>query len=289
MTRVIRIATRPSQLAVIQAELVGKRIRELGYATEIVKITTEGDEGIYDLNRKSAFTRRLEVALHEGRADIAVHSLKDLPSERDRQLGIAFPIAGDPADCLVSLKQVDLFTMESGKRVGTSSLRRKALISLYRPDLEVVDLRGNVDTRLRKLSSGQFDAVVLSCEALRRLGTPGYVISRLDPNYFPPAPGQGIIAVEYLDGDEKIKEIVNAISDRTISVRALIEMAFNEMMQGGCHFPAGIYTIIRSFDEIMVKGYYSDGRRHTFSTVKTNDKSFREDLELLTRQLKDQE
>ncbi|MGC9208433.1 MAG: hydroxymethylbilane synthase [Nitrososphaeria archaeon] len=288
MTRVIRIATRPSQLAVIQAELVGKRIRELGYVTEVIKITTEGDEGIYDLSLKSAFTRRLELALRDGKADIAVHSLKDLPSNRDVELGIAFPLAGDPADCLVSLKHVDLFTLESGKRVGTSSLRRKALINLYRPDLEVVDLRGNVDTRLKKLGSGQFDALVLSCEALRRLGVSGYAVSRLDPNYFPPAPGQGIIAVEYLDEDERAKEIVNTISDRMISIRALIELAFNEMMQGGCHFPAGIYTIIRSLDEILIKGYYSDGRRHAFSTVKTSAKSYREDLELLTRLLKNE-
>jgi hydroxymethylbilane synthase len=281
----IVIATRPSKLALIQAEIIAKKLENYGFQFEILKIVTEGDEGKYDINRKSAFTQRLENAVIAGKADLAVHSMKDLPSERDKRLGVLYPVEDDPADCLVAKEELDLFELPKGSKIGTSSLRRKALISLYRPDLNVIDLRGNVDTRLKRLEEGKFDALTLSCAAMKRLGLETYKMKRLDPRYFLPAPGQGIIAVEYNKENDKIKELEEFLYNERTNLRANIEAEFNELMQGGCHFPAGIYTEINE-ENVSLKGYFSDGSKHIFATVITDKKNYKQGLMQLVAKLK---
>ncbi len=282
----IRIATRPSRLAVIQAELVAKKINDAGFKTEILKIVTEGDEGKFGISKKSAFTQRLEKALIDGVADLAVHSMKDLPAEATNTLDFFYPIEDDPADCLVTKDgKTDLFGLPSGKVIGTSSIRRTSLISLFRPDLKVLELKGNVDTRLKKLKEEKFDALVLSCAAIKRLGINPEGLTRLDPEFFIPAPGQGIIAVEYKKDDQISKNIAKLLFNEKTELRARIESKYNQLMQGGCHFPAGIYTDIKS-TEIIVKGYFSDGERHIFSTIITNKYDYLQDLNKLVTRLR---
>lgn len=281
----LRIATRPSKLAVIQAELLADQLLKIGIEAEIIKVVTEGDEGKFDISRKSAFTLRLEEFLLKEKADVAVHSLKDLPSERPEGLQISFPIADDPADCLVANDNyASLFDVKSGATIGTSSLRRKALLKLYRPDLNVLDLKGNVDTRLKKLREGLYDAEILSCAALKRLKEE-YNTVRLSPEFFVPAPGQGIIAVEFLSKRKEIEEILTNIADKDVVLRARIEMEFNKLMEGGCHFPAGIYTIITE-NKLRIKGYYSDGIKHVFAEVQSEKESYEEAVKELVRLLK---
>ncbi|MDP8023533.1 MAG: hydroxymethylbilane synthase [Nitrososphaeria archaeon] len=282
----IKIATRPSRLAVIQAELVAKKINDVGFETEILKIVTEGDEGKFGISKKSAFTQRLEKALINGVADLAVHSMKDLPTEATNVLDFFYPIEDDSADCLVTkYGKYDLFDLPQGKVIGTSSIRRTSLISIYRPDLKVLELKGNVDTRLKKLGEDKFDALILSCAAIKRLEINPEGVTRLDPEYFIPAPGQGIIAVEYKKDDQTSKNIAKLLFNEKTELRARIESKFNQLMQGGCHFPAGIYTNIKG-NEIILKGYFSDGERHIFSTVITNKDDYLQDLNKLATKLR---
>ncbi len=282
----IRIATRPSKLALIQAELVAKRLNEIGFETEILKIVTEGDEGKFGISRKSAFTQRLESALKNGIADLAVHSMKDLPTETSNDFDFFYPIEDDPADCLIAKEgKFDLFTLPSGKTIGTSSLRRRSLIYLYRPDLKIFELRGNVDTRLSKLVEEKFDALIISCAAIKRLGFISKNLMRLDPTYFIPAPGQGIIAVEYRKDDQTAKEISQQLYNEKINLRANIEKKFNELMQGGCHFPAGIYTDLKD-ETIILKGYMYNEERHIFSTIISNKQDYINALNQLIKKLK---
>ncbi len=243
----IRLGTRPSRLAVIQAEIVAAQLRGAGHEVVIVKVTTEGDEGRPSASLKSAFTKRLEDAIASGVVDAAVHSLKDVPVDLMEGLElVSFPSAEDPSDSFVSSKYADAGRMPEGELLGTSSGRRAALASRHWPWLRVVGLRGNLDTRLRKVMEGQVGAAVLATSGLKRLGVPdGLNVARLDPREFMPAPGQGIIAVEARPGGD-VAAALRRINDQLIETRALLEREFSRLMGGGCGLPLGIYSEVGS-------------------------------------------
>jgi len=263
----IRLGTRPSRLAIIQAEMVSERLLQAtSDEIKIVPITTDGDlSSRPDINLKSAFTRRLEEAIANGSIDAAVHSLKDFPLQAMFGLSlVSFPISQDPSDYLVSDSGADLFDMEAGKSIGTGSSRRMALIKFYRPDLVVRPLRGNVDTRIRKYREQGMDGVVLSGAGLIRLGTK-VNYKRLNPEFFIPAAGQGIIAVEAREGT-RIAALLKAINDQWAELRAKTERAFLERLGGDCNVPAGIF--IKNYGTtIYLKGFMASGNTIRFSVL----------------------
>src|SRR5579871_5260418 len=192
----LRIGSRGSQLALWQANHISALLRENGHEVEIEIIHTTGDKitdvALAKVGTKGMFTKEIEEALAEGRVDLAVHSLKDLPTELPAGFALAAtPTRVDPRDVFVSVKYGDLTALPPGAKVGTSSQRRRAQLKQLRPDVDAVEFRGNVDTRLRKLSEGQVEAILLAAAGLDRLGKTDWVRERLDPRQFCPAAGQG--------------------------------------------------------------------------------------------------
>lgn len=255
----LRIGTRGSALALWQANFIGDRLRESGGAEiEIVRVRTSGDRmqsssvakplaeyGAENI-AKGIFIKELEDALLAGSIDLAVHSMKDVPTETPA--GLAFPAITqreDPRDCLISRQGRTLKTLPFGARVGTSSLRRQAQLHHYRPDLEVSDLRGNVDTRIKKLEAGEFDSIVLAMAGVNRLGLAGKITQVFDEEIMLPAAGQGALGIETRSGDVQTTEIV-AILDHT-ETRACItaERAVLRKLQGGCQIPLGALAHVR--------------------------------------------
>ncbi|MGC8558193.1 MAG: hydroxymethylbilane synthase [Nitrososphaeria archaeon] len=263
----IRLGTRPSRLAIIQAEMVSERLSQaINDEIKIVPIATDGDlSSRPDINLKSAFTRRLEEAITNGIIDAAVHSLKDFPLQAMAGLSlVSFPISQDPSDYLVSDSGADLFELEAGKSIGTGSSRRMALIKFYRPDLNVRSLRGNVDTRIRKYREQGLDGVVLSGAGIIRLGSK-VNYKRLNPEFFIPAAGQGIIAVEAKEGT-RVAVLLKAINDWWAELRAKTERAFIERLGGDCNVPAGIF--IKNYGTtIFLKGFLASGNTTKFSVL----------------------
>jgi len=261
----IRLGTRPSRLAMIQAQLVSDRISSItDERVEIVPIKTEGDMlDSSKINLKSAFTKRLEEAILNGTVDAAVHSLKDFPLEPMKGLAlVSFPISDDPSDVLITGSGLDLFDLRSGSVVGTSSTRRMALLEFYRPDVVIKPLRGNVDTRIRKFAEGGMDGVVLSAAGIKRLGLK-IAYKRLEPEMFIPAAGQGIIAVE---AREESSPFFKKINDMQAEIRARAERAFLKRLGGDCNVPAGIYTRIQD-DKVYLKGFIASGRSYRFALL----------------------
>jgi len=212
----IRIGTRGSALALWQASHVRDRLGALGHEVELRVITTTGDRvqdrRLETVGGKGAFLKEIEEAMLAGEIDLAVHSLKDVPTELPGGLGLCAVLErADPRDALLS-GGARLATLPSGAVVGTTSLRRQALVRALRPDLRLADLRGNVDTRVRRLREGGFDAILLAMAGLTRLGRAGEVTEALDPRVFVPAPGQGAIALECRDDDAASRAAAAVIS-----------------------------------------------------------------------------
>src|SRR5262252_7102682 len=202
----LRIGSRGSQLALWQANHISALLQERGHQVEIEIIKTTGDKivdvALAQVGTKGMFTKEIEEALAEGRVDLAVHSLKDLPTDLPEGFALAAtPKRVDPRDVFVSVKYADLAALPSGSKVGTSSQRRRAQLKELRPDVEAVEFRGNVDTRLRKLSEGQVEAILLAAAGLDRLEKTEWVRQRLDPKDFCPAAGQGSLGIETRLGD----------------------------------------------------------------------------------------
>jgi hydroxymethylbilane synthase len=246
----VRIGTRGSALALAQAGSVAAALREVGARVEIVSMRTEGDRRLdarlADVGGKGLFVREIERALLAKRVDLAVHSLKDLPAETPDGLELAaFPPREDPGDVLVTRTDARLDDLPAGAVIGTSSLRRRALILSARPDLAVVPLRGNVDTRLEKLAAGDCDGVVLAAAGLRRLAlTPAHVCP-LDVDTFVPAVGQGTLALEVRDGDPGIRDLVAGLNDPSTATCARAERAYLRRLGASCHTPmAGHATLV---------------------------------------------
>lgn len=244
------IGTRGSALARRQTALVIELLRAAwsGLECEERQIVTSGDrtqqsgEPLPEIGGKGLFTAELEQGLRDGELDLAVHSLKDLPTEDPEGVAVgAVCLREDVRDCLVSRAEVLLAELPAGAVVGTSSLRRTAQLRALRPDLELRSIRGNVDTRIRKVSDGEFDAAVLAAAGLRRLGLEREVSDWLPPETMLPAPGQGALAVQCRSEDEDVLELLKAIDDPEARAATTAERAFLRELGGGCAAPVAAY------------------------------------------------
>jgi len=250
VTAALRIATRKSALALWQAEHVAARLRAAhpGLTVELVPMTTRGDQitdrSLAAIGGKGLFLKELEVALAERRADIAVHSFKDVPMQLDPGFAIGAVLErADAADAFVSVHHARLAELPHGARVGTSSLRRQVQLRAVRPDLELADLRGNVNTRLAKLDAGEYAAIVLACAGLERLGLGARIRSRLTAPDWLPAAAQGAIAVEHRDGDARIAALLGPLHDADTACCVAAERALTRRLQGSCQVPIAAYCI----------------------------------------------
>ncbi len=247
MTETLRVGTRESPLALAQTEEALARLRPLHseITFEIVQIRTQGDEGYREdlgtaADGKRAFTKRIEEALLDDQVDFAVHSLKDVPSEIDSRLRLgAVPARADPRDVLVAIDGVSLQRMPEGTKVGTSSLRRRAQLLAEWPKLEIVELHGNLGTRLRKLDTKQFDAVVVAAAGLNRLGLGDRRPQPLPPEILTPAPGQGALALECRAADADVQSILRSVEDPAARAEVDAERALSARLGGGCNVPFG--------------------------------------------------
>ncbi|MBL8264943.1 hydroxymethylbilane synthase [Steroidobacter sp.] len=247
----LRIATRQSRLALWQAEHVATllRTKHPGLTVELVPMTTQGDRildrPLADIGGKGLFIKELELAMAEQRADIAVHSMKDVPSEMPPGFAlVAMLTRADPRDAFVSSRFKSFNDLPQGARVGTSSLRRQCQLKHARPDLELITLRGNVDTRLRKLDEGHYDAIILAAAGLIRLGLQSRIAEYFTPDRSVPAVGQGIIGIECRSDDARNIEYVHALNDTQAWQCCLAERAFAQRLEGSCQSPiAGFATL----------------------------------------------
>ncbi|MFC4525672.1 hydroxymethylbilane synthase [Dyella halodurans] len=248
---ILRIATRKSALALWQAEHVAAELRAAhpGLRVELVPMSTRGDEildkPLATIGGKGLFLKELEVAMLEGRADLAVHSLKDVPAELEP--GFTLPAIlprADAADAFVSNDFSDLAALPLGAHVGTSSLRRQALLRAVRPDLSLLDLRGNVGTRLAKLDAGHYEAILLACAGLERLGLAARIRSRLTAPDWLPAPGQAAIAIEARNDQPDVLELLAVLDDPDTRLAVTAERAMNHALGGSCTVPVGAWCTL---------------------------------------------
>lgn len=244
---IIRIGTRGSALAIWQADHVAGRLRAAGHRVDIKRITTTGDRTLDrrldTVGGKAAFLKEIEEALVAREVDLAVHSLKDVPTALPDGLTLcAFLEREDPRDAVLSLEGKTLAGLKRGARVGTTSLRRAALIKELRKDLVIEDLRGNVDSRIRRLREGRFDAILLAMAGLIRLGRESEVAEALNPVQFIPAPGQGVIALECRAGDAAILEAAAPLHDLPTAHAVDAERALLAGLGGSCNVPMGAYA-----------------------------------------------
>ena len=255
--KVLRIGTRGSLLAKWQAEYVRKQMfQAAGVEGEIVIIKTSGDKlqqsALTQIGGKGIFIKELEDALLQESIDIAVHSVKDIPTEMQR--GLSFPAIcrrDDVRDCLVSNNGATLANLRQGARVGTGSLRRQAQLRHIRPDLDVRDLRGNVDTRLRKVESGEYDAVILAKAGLDRLGCNHRISEILSPDVCMPAVGQGAIGVECRADDAQASEVLEKLDHAETRTAIIAERTLLSVLQGGCQVPLGAWARIERGELVL--------------------------------------
>ena len=261
----IKIGTRKSKLAIWQSEWVKSKIEAAfpDVKVTLVKIVTKGDK-ILDvplarIGDKGLFTKEIEDAMLKGEVDIAVHSLKDVPSFLPEGLSlIAFSDREDPRDAFLSNGRYTLETLPEGAVVGTSSLRRKAQLKMFRKDLRIEDLRGNVDTRIRKLKEGQYDAIILASAGVKRLGFEREIDEIIPPEKMIPSVSQGILGIEGRETDREIIEIVRkAINSQESEIAAAVERAFLRTVEGGCQVPLGCYAEVNG-RKIHVRAFISD-------------------------------
>lgn len=245
----IRIATRKSRLALWQAEHVAAQLRHFhpDLEVELLGMSTQGDRvldsPLAKIGGKGLFVKELEQGMLEGTADIAVHSMKDVPAELPEGLRIeAILTREDPRDAFVSNQYDDLEALPQGARVGTSSLRRRCQLAKLRPDLQIFDLRGNVNTRLDKLDQGEYDAIILACAGLRRLDLAERIRSALEPDIMLPAVGQGAIGIECRGDDLRVRELLAPLNDSKTHVRVRAERAMNHRLEGGCQVPIAAHA-----------------------------------------------
>jgi hydroxymethylbilane synthase len=247
----LRIGSRGSQLALWQANHIAALLRAQGHTVEIEIIKTTGDRlqevTFAQVGSKGMFTKEIEEALAEGRVDLAVHSLKDLPTELPEPFALAAtPLRVDPRDVLVSVKHAGLAALPTGARVGTSSQRRRAQLKALRPDIEAIEFRGNVDTRLRKLAEGQVEAILLAAAGLDRLEKTEWVRERLEPTEFCPAAGQGSLGIETRKDDAATIAALGFLNHAKTRFAVTVERAALAALGGGCQVPIGIHCRLRT-------------------------------------------
>lgn len=264
---VLKVGTRGSALALVQTEGAAAALLKIfpDLLIETVRIKTTGDKildaPLSKIGAKSLFTKEIEEALLDGKIDLAVHSLKDLPTEVPSGLEIGAVLEReDPRDCLVANKRMSLEDLPKGAKVGTSSLRRAAQILALRPDIRVENLRGNLDTRLKKIEEGAFDAIVVAQAGLTRLNAK-VTASPIPFEEMLPAVGQGFVAIEIRSDDARTKKIVEPLNDGQAQIAALCERAFLRTLEGGCQVPIGALAIVEG-PQIRLEGLISslDGK-----------------------------
>ena len=265
----ITIGTRASKLALWQAEYIAAEIeKHHGCRVELRKMTTKGDRildaPLAKIGGKGLFTKELEQAMLAGEIDLAVHSLKDMPTEVPEGLVIgAITQRLDAGDAFVSVHYRSMEDLPQGAKVGTSSLRRRAQLLAVRPDLTILDLRGNVNTRLAKLDAGEFDAIVLAAAGLKRLGLGERIRAILPRAMILPAVGQGALAIECRADDGRIQEMIDFLRDTEMTAAATAERAFLRRVEGGCQIPVGVYAEVGEGNVLHVEAMIAsiDGMR----------------------------
>lgn len=255
MPETIRIATRKSPLAMWQAEEVARQLKlhHNDIEIEFIKMTTKGDKildaPLAKVGGKGLFVKELEQGMLDGEADIAVHSMKDVPMEFPP--GLYLPIIMErenPRDAFVSNTYESLDDLPANAKIGTSSLRRQLQIKELMPDAEMLDLRGNVNSRLQKLDNGDYDAIILASAGLIRLGFEDRIKSHIEPEQSLPAIGQGAVGIECRENDERILKLISPLNHRETHTRLKAERAMNHRLNGGCQVPIAGYSIIEGND-----------------------------------------
>ena len=259
-TETVRIATRKSPLAMWQAEYIKSRLEAIhaDLTVELIPMVTKGDiildTPLAKVGGKGLFVKELEVAMLEDRADIAVHSMKDVPVEFPEGLGLEVICEReDPRDAFVSNSYRRIEELPPGAIVGTCSLRRQCQLSEARPDLKIMDLRGNVNTRLNKLDNNDYDAIILAAAGLKRLDMAYRIASYIEPEQSLPAVGQGAVGIECRTQDNRIKALLAPLNDDLTNDRVTAERAMNLALEGGCQVPIGSYATITE-DELWLRG-----------------------------------
>lgn len=260
MMKTLKIATRQSPLALWQAEHIRARLEAMhtDLTVELVTFVTQGDKildtPLAKIGGKGLFVKELEAALMDGRADLAVHSMKDVPMALPEGLSLAVICEReDPLDAFVSNHYASFADLPQGAKVGTSSLRRKCQILKARPDLEIIDLRGNVGTRLSKLDDGQYDAIILASAGLKRLGLAERIRHTIQPDVSLPAVGQGALGLECRSQDQAVLDLILPLMHAETNVCVRAERAFNAYLEGGCQVPIAGYATLQN-GQLQIEG-----------------------------------
>lgn len=281
MTEIVRIATRRSPLALWQAEFVRSTLIALnpGIKVELVKMVTQGDKildtPLAKVGGKGLFVKELEVGMLQGDADIAVHSMKDVPVQFPDGLHLGvICVREDPRDAFVSNEYSDIKDLPQGAIVGTSSLRRQCQLRAWRPDLQIKDLRGNVNTRLSKLDRSEYDAIILASAGLKRLGFEERISQFLDTTISLPAVGQGAVGIECRVNDDRINQLIAPLNHEPTQICVLAERAMNERLEGGCQVPIAGFAELE-YGQIKMRGLVGrpDGKQVIRGHVEGSAKS----------------
>ena len=262
----LTIATRESRLALWQAEHVKALLTQHGHQVTLLGMTTQGDQildrSLSKVGGKGLFVKELEVAIEQGRADLAVHSLKDVPMALPDGFTLACVMEReDPRDALVSNHYATLTELPQGAIVGTSSLRRVALLRALRPDLRIEPLRGNLDTRLRKLDEGQYDAIVLAAAGLKRLGLAARIRAVFEPHEMLPAAGQGALGIEILSERVDVMQLLAPLAHKDTWLRVAAERAVSRVMGGSCSMPLAAYATLQD-EQLTIEAVWGDPQGH---------------------------
>jgi len=292
MQNMLRIATRQSPLALWQANYVKDRLTELypNLTIELITMVTKGDvildTPLAKIGGKGLFVKELETALLNGSADIAVHSMKDVPMQFPAGLGLSVICKReDPRDAFVSNKFSTLDELPQGAIVGTSSLRRQCQLKKLRPDLQIQSLRGNVGTRLSKLDNGDYDAIILASAGLIRLGLSERIASFIETDVSLPAAGQGAVGIECRVHDERVQQLLAPLADAETTACVLAERAMNNRLQGGCQVPIGGFAVLHG-DELHLRALV--GALDGSQIIRAEGKSAVENAEVLGIQIAEQ-
>ncbi|CAI3121970.1 Porphobilinogen deaminase [Acinetobacter calcoaceticus] len=277
--KTLKIATRQSPLALWQAEYIRARLQELhpDLTVELVKFVTQGDKildtPLAKIGGKGLFVKELEAALLDGRADLAVHSMKDVPMALPEGLTLAVICEReDPLDAFVSNQFEKFADLPQGAKVGTSSLRRKSQILKQRPDLQIIDLRGNVGTRLAKLDDGEYDAIILASAGLKRLGLSERIRHCLTPDISLPAVGQGALGLECRAADSEVLALIQPLLHQETDVCVRAERAFNAYLEGGCQVPIAGYATLHN-GQIHIEGRVGSADGQTLLRAELTDEA----------------
>lgn len=287
--RTLRIATRNSALALWQAEFIKAELERLHEVeVELVGIKTQGDKildvPLAKIGGKGLFVKELEEAMLDGRADLAVHSMKDVPMDFPEGLGlVAICEREDPTDAFVSNDFANVDDLPRGAVVGTASMRREAQLRAYRPDLEIRTLRGNVNTRLAKLDAGEYQAIVLASSGLKRLGFHERIRYALPDSLSLPAVGQGALGIECRLDDQELIDMLAPLDHKDSSDRVRAERALNRRLEGGCQVPIAAYALLEDKDTLWLRGLV--GAVTGEEILRVEGRCAREDGEKLGREL----